>query len=134
MIFFRKARSLRGCLRCSLKQSQGGSPMPYAIMTLTQIVQDSQDYGSADEHMVSRVFSGLEVEDHSYPGLHVDVKQTVGSSFEIAPLEVSAPVGYRGPMNHDALRQAVEGYYRSYIGGVGRGIRRRCRRTPQNLI
>ena len=96
--------------------------MPNAIMTLTEIVQDSQDYGSDDEHMVSRVFFDLEVEDHSYPGLHVDVKQTVGSSFEIAPLEVSAPVGYRGPMNHDALRQAVEGYYRSYIGGVGRGI------------
>jgi len=96
--------------------------MPNAIMTLTEIVQDSQDYGSDDEHMVSRVFFDLDIEDHIYPGLHVDVKQTVGSSFETAPLEVSAPVGYRGPMNHDALRQAVEGYYRSHIGGGGRFI------------
>jgi hypothetical protein len=97
--------------------------MPNAIMTLTEIVQDSQDYGSDDEHMVSRVFFDLEIEDHHYPGLHVDVKQTVGSSFETAPLEVSAPAEYHGPMNHDALRQAVEGYYRSQIGGAGRGIR-----------
>jgi len=97
--------------------------VPNAIMTMTLIHQDSQDYGSDDEHMVSRVFFDLDIEDHSYPGLHVDVKQTVGSSFETAPLEVSAPVGYRGPMNHDALRQAVEGYYRSYIGGAGSGIR-----------
>jgi len=97
--------------------------MPNAIVTLTEIAQDSQDYGSDDEHMVSRVFFDLEIEDHRYPGLHVDVKQTVGSSFETAPLEVSAPADYRGPMNHDALRQAVEGYYRSQIGGAGRGIR-----------
>jgi hypothetical protein len=91
-------------------------------MTLTEIVQGSQDYGSDDEHMVSRVFFDLEIEDHRYPGLHVDVKQTVGSSFETAPLEVSAPAGYHGPMNHDALRQAVEGYYRDHIGGAGRGF------------
>jgi hypothetical protein len=97
--------------------------MPNAIMTMTQIIQDSQDYGSNDEHMVSRVFFDLDIEDHNYPGLHVDVKQTVGSSFETAPLEVSAPVGYRGPMNYEALRAAAEGYYRSQIGRAGRGFR-----------
>ena len=96
--------------------------MPNAIVTLTEIVQDSQDYGSDDEHMVSRVYFDLAVEGRRYTGLHVDVKQTVGSSFEMAPLEVSAPVGYRGPMNHDALRAAVEGYYRNHIGREGRFI------------
>lgn len=96
--------------------------MPNAIVTMTELAQISQDFGS-DEHMVSRVYFDIAIEGHGYPGLHVDVKQTVGSSFETAPLEVSSPVGYRGPMNHDALRAAVESYYRSHFGLLGRSIR-----------
>jgi hypothetical protein len=96
--------------------------MTTALVTLTDVIQDSQDLGSNDDHMVSRLFFNLTIGDQHYPGLHVDVKQTVGSSFETAALEVSHPVGYRGPMNHEALRTIVEDYYRSQIGGAGSAI------------
>ena len=49
---------------------------------LHQLIQDSRDYGSNDEHMVSRVFFDLEVDGKRYTGLHADIKQTVGSLFE----------------------------------------------------
>ncbi|MDB6105902.1 MAG: hypothetical protein JWO52_5901 [Gammaproteobacteria bacterium] len=97
--------------------------MATATMTLNEIVQDSQDYGSNDEHMVSRVFFDLTIGGRNHSGLYVDVKQTVGTSYETAPLEVSHPTGYGGPMNHEALRGAVESCYRSQLGSAGRGIR-----------
>ena len=89
--------------------------MAQAKIKLQRLVQDSQEYGSNDEHMVSRVFFDLEIDDTKYQGLHCDVKQMVGSSFETAPLEVSAPTGYNGPFNHQAFQQIVERYYRGLL-------------------
>jgi hypothetical protein len=96
--------------------------MAKAQITFSQMIQDSQDYGSTDEHMVSRVFFDLAVQGKVYSGLFANVKQTVGSSFENAPLEVSRPIGYDGPFNYHAFQNAVEQYYRSNIGASGRGI------------
>ncbi len=76
-----------------------------ATITFSRCVQDSQDYGSDDEHMISRVFFDLEVDGHAYPGLHVDIKQAVGS------------------FNYTAFRDAVERYYRGLVGSTGSGIR-----------
>lgn len=97
--------------------------MPRATVHFTGLHQDSQDYGSNDEHMVSRVFLDLEVDGRSFPGLHANVKQVVGSSYETGPIEVSSPVGYGGPMNHTAFSSAVERYYRGLVGSKGSGIR-----------
>ena len=91
-------------------------------VTLQKLIQDSQDYGSNDEHMISRVFFDFEVEGQKYEGLYADIKQTVGSSFENAPLEVSKPVNYTGPFNFEAFHEIVEQYYRSLIGQSGSGI------------
>jgi hypothetical protein len=96
--------------------------MAQAKIKLQRLVQDSQEYGSDDEHMVSRVFFDLEIDGTKYQGLHCNVKQTVGSSFETAPLEVSAPTGYKGPFNHQAFQQIIEQYYRGLVGSQGRGI------------
>ena len=96
--------------------------MAQAKIKLLRVVQDSQEYGSDDEHMVSRVLFDMEIDGTKYQGLHCDVKQIVGSSFETAPLEVSAPAGYKGPFNHEAFQQIVEHYYRSLVGSQGRGI------------
>lgn len=85
--------------------------------------QDSQDYGSDDEHMVSRVFFTLNYDGDIFDKLYVDIKQPVGGDFETAPLEVGVPQGYRGPFNHDAFREAVEKYYRGLVGSKGSGIR-----------
>lgn len=99
--------------------------MTHARVSFQECVQDSQDYGSDDEHMVSRVFFSLEVGGQKYDGLYVDVKQAVGASYETGPIEVGPPRGvrYRGPFNHGAFRDAVETYYRGLVGAKGRGIR-----------
>lgn len=94
----------------------------HATVTFSQLVQDSQDYGSDDEHMVSRVFFSIQVGDKTTPDLYADIKQTVGSSFDTGPLEVSRPHGYTGPFNYEAFQSAVEKYFRSVVGGSGSGI------------
>ena len=87
-----------------------------------KLIQDSQDYGSNDQHMVSRAFFTVDVEGNVSDEAYVDIKQSVGSDFETTPLEVSKPVGYNGPFNYQAFRQAAESYYRSLVGGKGSGI------------
>jgi hypothetical protein len=97
--------------------------MPTAEVAFHELIQDSQEYGSDDEHMVSRVFFSVEVDGKTFQGLSADVKQTVGSDIETAPLEVSSPLGYDGPWNDIAFAQAAEEYYRRLIGSHGSGIR-----------
>jgi hypothetical protein len=92
-----------------------------ARVTFYKCIQDSQDYGSDDEHMVSRIFFFIEIDEKRFD-LHADIKQTVGSSFETGPIEVRLPEYYRGPINYDAFRDAAEKYYRSLVGSLGRGI------------
>jgi len=96
--------------------------MTKAHVTFRRLVQDSQDYGSNDEHMVSRAFFDLNIDSKDYQNLSVDIKQQVGSNFETSPLEISKPIGYDGPFNHQAFRDAVENYYRSLVGSTGSGI------------
>ncbi len=86
-------------------------------------VQDSQEYGSDDQHMVSRVFFTLEVDGRRQGDFHADVKQLVGSEFETGHLEVSPPVGYKRPFNHAAFSRATEAYFRGLVGSSGSGIR-----------
>ena len=80
-------------------------------ITFSMIIQDSQDFGSDDAHMVSRVFFGLTIDGRTYSGLHCDIKQVVGSSDESGPLEVSARHGYDGPFNYNDFRDEVEKSY-----------------------
>jgi hypothetical protein len=97
--------------------------MAEAIVRFQWIVQDSQDLGSDDEHMTSRVYFGLETDDgRSYPDLMCFVKQAVGAPFEQAPLEVGRPKGYDGSLDYEPFRQAVEDYYRDSFGSRGRAI------------
>ena len=97
--------------------------MSEAKITFHQCIQDSQEYGSDDEHMVSRVFFTLEIGEERFEGLHANIKQTVGSDYDTAPLEVSQPYGYDGPFNHEAFHACAEKYYRSLVGSQARGIR-----------
>jgi hypothetical protein len=66
--------------------------------------------------MISQVCFDLFIGGRDFPNIHVDVKQTVGSSFDDSPLEVSRPIDYTGPMDYEALSRAVEFYYRDWIG------------------
>lgn len=97
--------------------------MAIATITIHRLIQDSQDYGSNDEHMVSRVFFEMEIEGKKYADLYADIKQPVGGSFETSPLEVSSPPNYKGPFNYEAFRAIVERYYRGLVGATGSGIR-----------
>ena len=92
-------------------KNQGGQ-MPQISVTFHKLIQDSQEFGSDDEPMVSRVFFTIEVEGESYPDLYCDLKQTVGSDFESGPIEVGTPKGakYSGPFKYDAFRDAVEDF------------------------
>ena len=92
-----------------------------ATVTFEKCIQDSQEYGSNNEHMVSRVSLMLEVGNNKYD-LIADVKQIVGSRFEDSPLEVSFPKEYKGPINYKELQKEIEEYYRESFGSRGMGI------------
>lgn len=108
--------------------------MTTAKLTFHKCIQDSQEYGSDDEHMVSRVFFDLEIDGQKYPNLFVDIKQTVGGSFETTPIEVAVPEGYKGPFNYQAFRDAVEEYYRSLVGSKGSVLRVKGGRMYNNIL
>ena len=93
--------------------------MATAIIIFNRCIQDSQEYGSDDEHMISRVFFTLEIGDRRID-LHADIKQAVGSSYETGLIEVGMPEGHRGPFNYEVFRDVAERYYRSLVGsGAG---------------
>ena len=97
--------------------------MPKATLIFHKCIQDSQDYGSDDEHMISRVFFTIEIGGQQFRDLHADIKQAVGGNFEDDPIEVGRPQGYRGAINYEQFRQEVERYYRGLVGAQGSGIR-----------
>jgi len=104
-----------------------------ATVTFHRIVINSQELGSDDEHMVSTMTFTLTIGDESFE-LIVVVKQTVGSDFNTAPLEVSAPIGYDGPINSNAFRDEVENYYREHVGERGRVLNIDPSATATRLI
>ncbi|MHB1362091.1 MAG: hypothetical protein ACYCW5_05800 [Thermoleophilia bacterium] len=48
--------------------------MSKVTIHLEKLIQDSQEYGSDDEHMVSRVFFSLEAGGALHGDLYADVK------------------------------------------------------------
>ena len=96
--------------------------MSKAKIIFYKCIQDSQDYGSDDEHMVSRVFFNLEIGEETFEGLYANIKQAVGGDYDTGPIEVSQPFGYDGLFNHQAFRDCAEKYYRSCVGSEATGI------------
>ena len=84
-------------------------------------VYDSENFGSDDQHIVSRVFFSIWCEGLRYSGLHADIKHPIVGDFETDLLEVTLPHGYDGPISREAFQRAVEQYYRSLVGGGGLG-------------
>jgi hypothetical protein len=100
---------------------QLGVVMPTATIHFKELIQDSQNYGSDDENMVSRVFFDLQVDDKKYPGAYANLRQTVGAT-ATDPIEVSAPAGYVGPFDHEKFRAEVEKYFRGFFGSPGSSV------------
>jgi hypothetical protein len=97
--------------------------MPKFSGTFHRLIQDSQDYGSDDEHMISRVFFSLAKDGQAIGELSADLKQVVGSDAENGEIEVSSPHGYDGEFNHVGFAAAAIDYFRSLVGPNASGIR-----------
>lgn len=82
-------------------------------------IQDSQEYGSDNEHMVSRIF--FEIDGTEF---ECDVRQPYGESFSFDedPIEVEAPKGLKNKINYGQFRDEVEKYYRQMVGSSARMI------------
>ena len=82
-------------------------------------VLDSQNFGSTDDHMVSRAFFVLEREGSSLR-CFVDVTQPHRTTYNAEPVEVGPPKTrdggtLDGSWNHKGFRDLVESYYRGMI-------------------
>lgn len=96
--------------------------MAQARVTFTKAIQDSQELGSNDDYMVSRVFFDLEVNGNTYRDLYADLKQVVGAPYEADNIEVGPPEGYDGLWNAHAFHSAATEYYLSCVGPSAHGI------------
>lgn len=90
--------------------------MPVATIAFRRCVVNSAAYGSDEDHVGSRVFFDLLVEDSGHVNLYVDVRQLAREGTEHEPLLVSKPEGYEGPFNYQVFQCLVEFYYRQAVG------------------
>ena len=86
-------------------------------------IQDSQEFGGDDEHMVSRVFFSLYVGEKRVGDFFADLKQVVGSDIENGDIEVGPPHDYDGPFDHQGFTDAAVQYVRGNVGSNASGIR-----------
>jgi hypothetical protein len=93
--------------------------MPVVTVNVTRCVQDSQEYGSTDEYMVSRVFYSIDVDGVSKGNDYSDLKQVVGSAYSSDNIEVSPPKGYRGPYDHKSFSNEMAGYFCKCVNSSG---------------
>lgn len=96
--------------------------MKKAKITFFKCVQDSQEFGSNDEHMISRIFFNAEYNGTVNTNLYAQIKQAVGSSFNEEQIEVSFPEGITGPFNFVAFSEAAKEYFLRLVGSGGSGI------------
>ena len=99
--------------------------MSLLTVEFQQMNQNSQDAGTNDEHMVSRVHFDIEAEGKQSGPFYTDVKLVVGGRYESDPLEVGAPVGYprSSPFNQEKFAEAVTAYVRKCVGVNAQAIR-----------
>jgi hypothetical protein len=87
-----------------------------------KLVLNSEALGSDEEHLVSRVYFSLQLDDHTVRDLYADFTQpakgeSLADSFQIGP-----PMGYSGPFNQGAFQELVKTYYNSIIGEHGSAL------------
>ena len=93
--------------------------MPLVRINVQRCIQDSQELGSTDKHMVSRVFFSIEVDGVSEGDDYCEIKQTVGSTYSPETLEVSRPYKYRGPYDHRAFSDEIARYFSTLVNSSG---------------
>jgi hypothetical protein len=90
--------------------------MPQVVVRFTECRQNSQEAGTDDEHMVSRVFFNIEVDGTQRGDYYVDLKQTVGSTMVEGLIQVPWPTAYKGPWNQETFANAVREYFGQCVG------------------
>jgi hypothetical protein len=85
--------------------------MPKVAVNILKCIQDSQEYGSNDDHMVSRVFCRISVDGRKIGDFYSDIKQTVGADYGADSIEVIPPHDYKGHYNHQAYSEGVRAYF-----------------------
>ncbi|MBD3337564.1 MAG: hypothetical protein GF353_00555 [Candidatus Lokiarchaeota archaeon] len=96
--------------------------MDKAIINFEKCIQNYQEYGSASESMISRIFFSITTPKKTYNQVHADVKQIAGSRFETSPIEVYPPKDIKENLDYEQLRDAIEKYYRKCVGKSAQGI------------
>ena len=89
--------------------------MPLVRTKVEKCIQDSQEYGSTDEHMVSRVFFTIGADDGPEEEDYCDIKQIVGSAYSSDNMEVSRPHKYHGPLNYEIFSDEIAGYFSKLV-------------------
>jgi hypothetical protein len=109
--------------------------MPKVRVTFKECIQDSREYGSDDEYMVSRVSVDIAVDRADQGRFMADLKQAVGTDFDTGSIEVGWPVDvethkpYRGPFDQTRFAEAATKYFRELLGSDGWAIKLRPDRT-----
>ncbi|MFQ5530354.1 MAG: hypothetical protein ACE5FP_08400 [Gemmatimonadota bacterium] len=90
--------------------------MPTLRVNFASCIHDSEDYGSDDRRIVSRVFLSIWCEGLRYSECYADIAHPVGGDLKTDPLEITLPQGYDGPISAEGFRRAAGQYYRSLVG------------------
>lgn len=85
-----------------------------------QIIVKSQEAGSTDEHMVSRVIFALDVDGQRKGAFYTDLKQTVGAPMAADAIEVGPPMGYQGRFDQNTFANEARKYFLEAVGPRGR--------------
>ena len=93
--------------------------MAIATVTFRRCLVNTPEAGSDEGHVGSRVFFDLNVEGREFVDVHVDVRAAREGD---APLCVTTPQGYDGPLNLQVFQGLVEFYYRQVAGGSLDGL------------
>ena len=93
--------------------------MPLVRVNISHCIQDSQEYGSTEEHMVSRVFHQITVDGVPKGNFYCGIKQVVGATYSSENMEVGLPHDYRGPFNHQAYTDEIKGYFLRLVNSSG---------------
>ena len=96
--------------------------MAIATMTFRRCLVNIPEAGSDETRVGSRVFFDLDVGGQEFVDVYADVQANREGD---APLSVTPPQGYEGPLNLRVFQGLVEFYYRQAAGGGldGLGLR-----------
>jgi len=96
--------------------------MREATVTFYKLIQDSQDLGGDDEHMVSRIYFRVRADSETGEGT-LDLKQMLGSKLTEDSVEVSAVKSAIELGDYQKLRSEAAQYYLSLVGENGSAMR-----------